>query len=210
METPAITIYTDSSDTGWGITSPVLKTHGFWKEEEKNWSINVRELMAIYFALKFHAPKFKNKTIKIFTDNKTSIKYTTKAGGTASPILQDIAVKIQDLCNQFCLKVAYQHVKGILNTEADSLSRKQPPLYERSLSKNIFRKIQMRWGPLTVDTFANRHNRKLHKYYSLRPDPEAQKLDALQQKWPKRIAYCYPPWKLIPRVLRLITYQRLE
>lgn len=122
-------IYTDSSETGWGIASKfIMKTHGYWTEEEKQWFINVRELMAIYFALKLHAPNFRDKTIKIFTDNTTSIKYTTKAGGTASLLLQEIAIKIQELCYKFGIEVYYQHVKGILNTEADTLSKKQVPV----------------------------------------------------------------------------------
>jgi hypothetical protein len=50
--TPKITIYTDSSETGWGINSPMIKTFGFWNEEEKKTSINDRELKAVCFALK--------------------------------------------------------------------------------------------------------------------------------------------------------------
>lgn len=139
IKVPTVTIYTDSSETGWGITSTFMKTHGYWKEEEKQWSINVRELMVIHFALKLHGPNFRNRTIKIFTDNTTSIKYTTKAGGSASPLFQEIAIKIQELCNKFFgIEVYYQHVKkGILNTEAGTLSRKQVPVYERRLPRRI-------------------------------------------------------------------------
>lgn len=47
--------------------------------------------MNIYFALKLHGPSYR----KVLTD-KTSVKYTTKAGGTASVHLQDYVEKIQN------------------------------------------------------------------------------------------------------------------
>lgn len=210
LKTPAITIHTDSSETGWGVSSPLMETYGFWTEEEKRWSINVRELLAIFFALKLHGPRFQNKTLRIFTDNRTSIKYTTKEGGTASPILQDTAVRIQEICNQYHLTVIYQHIQGVKNVEADRLSRQKIPLYERALPSWIFKELQQSWGPLTLDTFATRQNKKVRKYYSYLPDPEAIAIDAFQQRWPKTGSYCYPPWKLIPRVLELIKAQKLK
>lgn len=153
LKTPAITIDTDSSETGWGVSSPLVETYGFWTEEEKRWSINVRELLAIFFAHKLDGRRFQNKTLKIFTDNRTSIKYTTKEGGTASQILQDIAVKIQEICNQYHLTVIYQHIQGVKNVEADRLWRQKIPLYERALlPSRIFKELQQSWGPLTLDT----------------------------------------------------------
>jgi ribonuclease HI len=72
VPTPQITIYTDSSETGWGISSPFIETFGFWSETDKTHSINVRELKAVYYALKIHATRFANCTIKVFTDNTTA------------------------------------------------------------------------------------------------------------------------------------------
>lgn len=156
LKKPQVTITTDSSDTGWGINSTVIQTYGFWTEEEKLLSINVRELMAIYFALKLHGPKFKNGTIKILTDNKTSIKYTTKEGGTASVHLQDYAAKVQDLCNLYHLDVIYQHIKGIDNVEAGKLSRTKKPIYESAIPRSFFQQIQEKWDTLKIDIFLSR------------------------------------------------------
>ncbi|KAG1142990.1 hypothetical protein G6F37_012541 [Rhizopus arrhizus] len=210
LKKPQITITTDSSDTGWGVNSNFIQTYGFWTAAEKTLSINVRELMGIYFALKLHGPNFRNCTIKVLTDNKTSIKYTTKAGGTASVHLQDYAVKIQDLCNMYNLNVIYQHIKGVDNVEADQLSRTKKPLYESTIPKRFFRTIQSLWGPLDIDMFASRQNTQLPRYWSLRPDPQAMATDAFLQQWPMIGLYAYPPWKLIPPVLRLIKKKRIR
>jgi hypothetical protein len=86
-------------------------------------------------------PKIENCTIKVFTDNTTALKYTTKFGGTASLPLQELAVMIQDLCNRHHLMVTYQHIAGFKNTLADQLSRKQIPLYEQAIPKKLFQQI---------------------------------------------------------------------
>jgi hypothetical protein len=57
LQQPKVTIYTDSSETSWRISSPMVQTFGYWKEEEKKTSINVRELKAVLFALQLHAKK---------------------------------------------------------------------------------------------------------------------------------------------------------
>ncbi|ORE12428.1 hypothetical protein BCV71DRAFT_147302, partial [Rhizopus microsporus] len=94
-----------------------------WNKNEKQLSIIVGELMAIWFALQAHAQRFRDQTIHIYSDNRTAFKYAAKAGGTTSPTLQLIALEIQDICNQHNLTVIYQHIPGAMNTAASALSR---------------------------------------------------------------------------------------
>ena len=84
---------------GGGISSPLVTTSGFWTWEEIQQSINVRELKTILFEIQIHAKYYANSTIKIFSDNITALKYTTKSGGTTSLQLQELAIQIQNLCN---------------------------------------------------------------------------------------------------------------
>lgn len=199
--TPQLIIHVDASDLGWGVSSMELNATGPWTSKEKDLSINARELTAIYFALKLHAKKYQNSRIKIFTDNMTALKYSTKSGGTASRILQDLAVSIQEISNQFNLEVEFQHVPGKDNIHADWLSRQQhdqSPLYKAQLPRQIFQQLNKNWGPLKLDVFADRVNTQLPRFWSLQPDPEAEAMDAFQQQWPKKGIYLFPPWKLIP------------
>ncbi|KAG1166489.1 hypothetical protein G6F36_012923 [Rhizopus arrhizus] len=147
VSTPQITIYTDSSDSGWGVSSPMIKTFGFWNKEEQETSINVRELKAVYFALKMHAKKLENCTIRVFTDNTTALKYTTKFGGTASLQLQELAVMIQDICNKYNLKgplrtdafaATHNHqLKGYWGLHPDPMAEAQDAFQQRLLKKGI-------------------------------------------------------------------------
>ncbi|KAG0847967.1 hypothetical protein G6F17_012059 [Rhizopus arrhizus] len=149
----------DASNMGWGVASHELETAGFWTKSEKETSINTRELQAIYFGLKLHAEKYRGSTIRVYTDNMTALKYTVKDGGTASALLQDLAVKIQDLCNSYQLDVQYQHIPGVKNVKADQLSRQtSTPLYEASVPQHVFRRINQTMGPLKIDAFAAHGN----------------------------------------------------
>lgn len=173
-------------------------------------SVNVREFMSINLALKLHGPNFKECTIKALTDNKTSIKYTAKAGGTASVHLQDYAVKIQDICNMYNLKVIYQHIKGVDNVALDQLTRTKKPLYKSAMPSCFFQLIQQHWGPLEIDMFASRQDAQLPTYWNLRRDPQATAMDGFLQQWPMTGLYVYPPWKFIPPVLQLIKKRRVR
>ncbi|KAG1238647.1 hypothetical protein G6F68_000446 [Rhizopus microsporus] len=134
---PAVTIHVDASD--------VVKRYGFWNKNEKQMSINVRELMAIWFALQAHAQRFRDQTIHIYSDNRTALKYAAKAGRTASSTLQLIALEIQDICNQHNLTVIYQHIPGVMNTEADALSRMSQLFHNYSLPRWVVKQISQEW-----------------------------------------------------------------
>ncbi|CEI98846.1 hypothetical protein RMCBS344292_12944 [Rhizopus microsporus] len=98
---PDLTIYVDASDSGWGVSSASVQTAEFWTRFEKEESINVRELKSILFALQLHMPRYKNCNLKIYSDNRTALKYINKAEGTASEALQELAIRIQQLCNRY-------------------------------------------------------------------------------------------------------------
>lgn len=206
---PQMTIYVDASDTGWGVKSETIETAGHWTPAERENSINVRELKTILFALQMHGNAAKNQTIKILSDSMTALKYVRKAGGTSSPLLQDLALQIQEITNQFNLTVLYEHIPGVKNIDADRLSRIKTPLYEWKLPHRWFKKIQKTWGRCRIDAFAARHNTQLPLFWSHLPDPAATATDAFRQTWPKRGLFLHPPWNLIPKVLHQFRQQRV-
>ena len=71
------------------------------------------------------------------------------------------------------------------------------------LNPRIFYKNTRRWGPLEVDLFASRLTTQLQRFFSWRPDPEAEALDAFNQDWSsiQGRGYANPPWNLVGRVL---------
>jgi hypothetical protein len=158
---PALDIYVDASNSGWGVYSKRIETSGFWTAAEKEHSINVRELKTILFAIQLHSREFAGRQIRVFCDNTTALKYAKKSGGTASPILQQLALDLQVLLNQHSMKVQFEHIAGVKNVKADELSRVTKPICEWTLPQKWVKTIQDRWGPLTIDAFASRENTRL-------------------------------------------------
>ncbi|KAG1107125.1 hypothetical protein G6F42_016481 [Rhizopus arrhizus] len=71
----ALTIHVDASDTGWGVHSKVISKAGYWTGRERQESINVRELTAVYYyALRLHVKDSNFLTeINLHTDNMTAL-----------------------------------------------------------------------------------------------------------------------------------------
>ncbi|KAG1169562.1 hypothetical protein G6F36_012061 [Rhizopus arrhizus] len=91
-------IFVDAPDTGWGVASRHTETAGYWKEEEKDLLINVRELKTIAFVPQHHEREFEGVLIKIFSNNITALKYAKKSREeTASLWLQELALEVQEI-----------------------------------------------------------------------------------------------------------------
>ena len=61
-------------------------------------------------------------------------------------------------------------------------------------------------GPTEVDMFASRLTTQVKRFFSWRPDPEAEALDAFNQNWGnlQGRGYANPPWNLVGRVLNRV------
>ena len=57
--------------------------------------------------------------------------------------------------------------------------------------------INSLWGPLQVDLFASRITKQLPRFFSWKPDPLAEAVDAFKQTWIEFTGYANPPWGLI-------------
>ena len=66
-------------------------TSGLWSPQERDLSINARELLAMERGLLHFAPKLSNSTVAVFADNSTVVAYLHNQDGTRSPLLNWIA-----------------------------------------------------------------------------------------------------------------------
>ena len=95
QELPALFIYSDASDSGYGGYSVEVGPHvaqGCWSEHESKLSSTWRELKAVYRVLCSLVPRLSGHTVKWFSDNQnmTRIVHT----GSRKPHLQDGAMAI--------------------------------------------------------------------------------------------------------------------
>ena len=202
---PNITLYSDSSSTGWGgWTTDNESTFGFWSQKESKLHVNILELKAVLFLFQCFFRQSSNCSILIRTDSSTVVAYINKQGGSCSARLCSIALKLWEFCIQRNIMIKAVHVPGIYNSEADALSRMPSNDHSYSLSQEVFDIIQSNLlFSLTLDCFASRLNYKLPTYFSWNHDPMSSMVNAFSVKWPSNI-YIFPPLPLINKVISKI------
>ena len=201
-ENPAMAIKTDASLTGWGAVCLEDAIGGPWTKEEKSLHINCLELLGATFAVQAFAKDKQNIVIQLHIDNATLVAYINHMGGTKSPQLMGgtkspqlcaLAKTLWDWCIQRGIFLVASHIAGVDNVEADFLSRSVVDRHDWQLNPAVFQKLNTLWGPLEVDLFASRITRQLDRFFSWRPDPLAEAVDAFRQSWTGLAGYANPP-----------------
>ena len=91
---------------------------------------------------------------------------------------------------------------GKHNVLADTLSRPKQILgSEWTLMQEVFGDLCSR-SPVSIDLFATSQDHRCSLYFSPYHDHNALGTDALLQNWNGWQAYAFPPWSLIPTVLK--------
>ena len=115
---------------------------------------------------------------------------------------ESIAQRILRSAESLKITLAPQFIMGQHTVMADALSRPNQILgSEWTLKGEVFQDLRKRW-PVSIDLFATSLNHRCTLYFSPFHDPSAVATDALLQSWNGWLAYAFPPWSLIPAVLK--------
>jgi hypothetical protein len=87
---------------------------------------------------------------------------------------------------------------------ADAESRTADPDTEWSLSDTAFLCVSKTFGPFHMDLFASSINNMCGAYVSWFPDLGPIAIDTVTLSWEGLICYAFPPFILLPRILRKI------
>ena len=193
--------FTDASDTGWGPSLSDVHLSGSWSPLFSRFSINHRELLVVWFALRGFLPSLRGRVVAVFSDNTTALAYLKKQGGTLSATLNTVAQSVLRFCEEFHISLLPQFIPGKMNVLADSLSRRNQVIgSEWTLCAEVFHQLLRRW-PATIDLFVTSLNLRLPVYFSPMVDPQSAGTDAMLQSWDGLQAYAFPPFGLLSRVL---------
>ena len=121
-------------------------------------------------------------------------------GGIKCETCNDIPCRICNFCTENKLLVSAAHIPGENNIAADQPSRIIQDATERRLHPELFQKIVDKFGKPGIDPFASRINRKLKRYVSWHPEPEATAVNAFFLTWNNNYFYMFPPFSLAGRV----------
>lgn len=201
-------IFSDASLSGWGIFCDGKKTHGFWKDADRELHINSLELMAAFFGLKCFAKNFKDCEILLRVDNSTAMAYINRMGGTLFPHLHNLASEIWNWCEDRNIWIYATYIPSRENNMADEQSRIINIDTEWELADYAFQKIISKFGRPSIDLFASRANAKCKYYCSWIRDPDALTIDAFNLNWGNKKFYAFPPFAILNRVLQKIIREK--
>ncbi len=209
---PSSTLITDASLEGWGAIWNETEIYGPW-ESDSEARIDELELLAILFAVQCWPDEVESgSTIQLWCDNQVAVAYIRNMGGRVA--------RLDKIAREIWLELEKRDVFMIasyINTKenpADALTRgvsnkKQLLDCEVQLNPGVFQWL-ISQGPVRpqVDWFASSENAQLSRFYSWRVDSAAEGIDAFDFSWSHVCGYFYPPFALIPRVLRKIYEDR--
>ncbi|KAJ8966835.1 hypothetical protein NQ314_003278, partial [Rhamnusium bicolor] len=116
-------IFSDASETGWGICCSGKKSQGFWSEIEKQHHINYLVLLVVFFGLKCFAANLLQCNILCHVDNTTALAYINKMGSVQYPKLNSLSRTIWQWCEKRNIFLYASYIKSSNNNEADADSR---------------------------------------------------------------------------------------
>jgi hypothetical protein len=179
---PDLVIETEASRKGWGAYCMGVSTGGQWSQGESLLHINCLELLAGAFAVKTFVKGRAQMKVRLLMDNISAAHYINKMGGSTSPVLARYAIDLWEWCLHQKIQVEAQYLPGVLNVRTDRESRIMLDLHDWKLDPLVFAELNQAWGPLEVGRFASLLSTQLQRFYSWRPDPQAEAIDAFSQE----------------------------
>ena len=172
--------------------------------------INCLELLATDLAVRTFLKEHQEVSVLLQLDNSTAVAYINNLGGTVSPSLSSLAKMLWLWALERDILLTAQRIPGVPNAVVDLKSRLERDKSDWILAHIVFQKINQTFRPLEVDLFATRLTHQLPRFYSWRPDPLAEAVDAFQQNWSMVKGYANPPWCLVGRVLKQVQAQEAK
>lgn len=131
---------------------------------EASKSINFLECRMIRLALQVFASQLQNVHVLVYTDSMMARAYVNRQGGTRSKNLQGKAHRLFPWAEQHLASIRAEHNMGTNNILADWLSHTEIDQTEWSFHAQVFRTLDRRFGPLTMDLFACHLNHLLPRF----------------------------------------------
>ena len=203
-------IQADASRKGWGAVCEGISTGGQWSKEEKLLHINVLELKAVKLALLTFNKRKTLKAVHFQIDNTTALLYLVKMGGDREPNVTKIkqrrlAVSLKTLDHNYCrIPSKFFECGGKL-----AVSKQQGSIRMETLPKNISTSLpedgnaQSRFVCIKAVSPTN-------PVLCLETRSFQSGTDALQQIWGSQFLYAFPPFCLILRALKKVSYDQTE
>ena len=216
---PSVVITTDASALGWGgyisacLFDKTLVGRSFGgrlPDGLVNKVSNETELYAIQQSVRTLARmvSLRGKHVRIRTDNTAAMFYVNKGGGRSLALSRG-ARPLWDTCSRRGISLSAEHLPGDLNDRADAISRRAMTPADWRLKRQYFKWLtnEFRFHP-TIDAFAEPSNTLVKRFASRYPVPGSVRVSGLELEFAKERAFCFPPPRLVGRLLSVLRDQR--
>ena len=188
---------------GWGAKYKDTCTGGPWDPDQVSLHINIKEMLAVLYALRSFVDHIRGKHVRVLSDNKTTVCDVNKMGSTKSTQCNVMAQCIWEYCKENDIYITCTYIPGKENIEADRESRRDYKQAEWMLNTNIFLKATQLFSfQPDIDCFATRVNTQLQTYASRKPDPYATHINGFSINWSHYKPYIFPPFSVIFKALQ--------
>jgi hypothetical protein len=154
--------HADSSDYGWGAVlnnDSNYQARGFWTATDRLQHITWKELRAVRHAVESFLPQLKGRQVLLHEDNTAVVAALIKLT-SRSPVMITELRRLWYLLDTNVIHIRPRYIRSTANIWADSLSR-ELDTEDWQLNPRLFRHLQERWGPHTIDRFASMLNAQL-------------------------------------------------
>lgn len=195
----------DAGADGWGghlvVNGVRHQARGAWAADERHGmrSSTWRELEGLYRLLLSVGHLLKGFRV-LARGDALNVFYLLDRGGSKAEHLQEICLRLFWRCKSLQIDLVPDWVPRDQNQFADYLS-KLKDVDDFGLQPEVFHEIVRRFGQLDVDRFASAHNALLPVFYSEVWSPHSAGANAFTASWSGVRNYCFPPPKLVARVL---------
>jgi hypothetical protein len=203
--------FSDASDNSWGgyviHFNEFILARGGWpiQFQGKATSSTWRELKAILLVFQSCIQFLRGKHILHRSDNQSTVRIIKH--GSSKPDLQILAIQIFNLAVENGIIFLAEWIPRDENEQADYLSKIQDS-EDYNLSELVFQRIDLAWGPFTVDRFASHLTNQIQKFNSRWWNPGSSGINAFSQNWQNEYNWCFPPPRLIARVISHMREQK--
>ena len=162
--TPEVIVTSDASTHGWGASFEGKTIARRYRDIHANRHIHWLEMEAVRLTVENQARNWKNRAIRFLIDNRTTVAYITKQGGTSSSEMTALTRRLLQRGAELNISLDACHLAREKTIVADLLSRRdQVCKNEWRLDAATFQWVQRLspFGPASVDLFANQLNHQL-------------------------------------------------
>ena len=145
------------------------------------------------------APKLAGLCVKWHTDNQNVARII--GVGSRMSGLQSEAKRIFEVCVHHGISIEPECLPRSSNEQADYLSR-IVDFDDWSVSPHIFRFLDLKCGPHSIDRSADEHNHLLPRFDSRFWNPYCEAMDTFTRSWDFDNNWVCPPPHLVPRTLK--------